>query len=1066
MSSTNNQYSSSKFSPSKAHTPCPICEDTKGKCRIAVNDDSFVLCMTHPLDVGLSGWRYLGETKGSYYAGKYVRLRAESSSEQAARRLDNLQRRLAHQKAQRESHKKLPSASQRHNLYQGYLTSLGLDNLDETDLLTRGLSKAEITQLSAKSTQSGYILPIRNPERQILGFQIRLREETSGRYRWHKPLGIPAHQDNGELPLAFYGQLLVAADRVVLVEGTGVKPYLASKLRNCPAIGASGGQFLSSQQTLQSYLEMIGSNPEFSRIEYAIDAGDIANPAVMRRHEKNLDLIKELGYRIDVLWWGQVAKTDADIDEIPNTTNIQLLNVDQFFQIANYQPQPKFSPFTWLRSQIFPQPKSQGFAQRSVPKQKSLTPNPSFKYAEGQRIDAWRSVLKDQKHVLDASFTGTGKSYDAGRLRPESLDGIDQVIYISTDSRNVTTTTLQDWTLLPARHNGLTIKSGKLRRTQQGDSLHTQANCSRTGAISALRDKAIADTKVICETCPLLNACRGSSGDGFGFRHQRAIAFRSNILRSHPMSLPNPDEYDYSKTLLIWEEVSQSLNTLRQIDVDEADVDKAISVLLRSDLEQKQQVIEILLKLHGLLHDKSYHGLSFDQIKAAIPELVDTNLLADLLKPDLSILDTVDGIAESEFELAKGKDKQELARLHRLLKRETTLSSLEIERKINSEVLKQWLVEFLDILSSKITHGDLHIQYGKLTISLADYRLRDIAHQAASNLYLDATMDITDLQLRLNASVQIIQQVGTLAMPKILQVHNLGRLGIQRSEGQIAKVETIIKHLTALDPSTKVIDFKRFAKLEQGIWFRDSRGSNDFKDARTFIIVGTPCANIAMLRAEFVALTGLHPQAKDEAFAAFVHRHILATIQQCLGRKAGDRYNQGDRIYFLSDFDLGDIPCTPMKAGEITPEAMSKLELLQNQVVEVINSATDAGFDLVNASERQLSDFLGIKRGSLLHHFEWINPLLKDLYNKMIHGFPEIMPTLNDPQDLQQLEFWVGASEHFLREPISINQTLSGIFEFFDGYIPRHLHSYIITKLSSFALDRLLLALSLVAVRE
>ena len=43
----------------------------------------------------------------------------------------------------------------------------------------------------------------------------------------------------------------------------------------------------------------------------------------------------------------------------------------------------------------------------------------------------------------------------------------------------------------------------------------------------------------------------------------------------------------------------------------------------------------------------------------------------------------------------------------------------------------------------------------------------------------------------------------------------------------------------------------------------------------------------------------------------------------------GDRFNQGDVIYFLSDFDLGDIPHTLIKSGDITTDAMTNLELLQ-----------------------------------------------------------------------------------------------------------------------------------------
>ncbi|MBD2179343.1 hypothetical protein H6F42_20675 [Pseudanabaena sp. FACHB-1998] len=1067
MTSLNSQYSSRKFSPTKSHNPCPICDDITGKCRISPDNQDFVLCMTHPSDADLPDWKYLGETNGSYFAGKYVRKLPESESDRLERRDRNLKLRMAQQKAKRDGLAKLPDASQRDRLYQNYLQKLNLDSLDRADLVSRGLSDAEIKRLGAKSTNSGYILPIRNPLGQILGFQIRLRGASSGRYRWHKPFGISAQQQNGELPLAFHGDIQVDCQRVVLVEGTGVKPYLAAKLRGCVAIGASGGQFVASKETLQTYFDAIGAKPELTRLEYAIDAGDIANPSVMRRHEKNLDFLSELDFAVDVLWWGQVAKTDDDIDELSSDAAIQLLTVEQFFQIASYQPKPKFSPFQWLKDKLFPKKAANGFANKSQARRSPQSTLPKFVYEAGARIETWRDLLLTNKHILDASATGTGKSYDAGRLRPEFFDDVERIIYISNDSRNVTTSTLQDWEILPARHHGLTNKSGKLRRAKSGEALHAQANCSRTGAISALRDKGVTDTKVICETCPLLNACRGSSGDGFGFRHQRAIAFNSKILRSHPASLPSPTEFDYSKTLLVWEEVSESLTTMRQVSVGREDVDFAIAVISRSSLEYKQQIIDVLNKLHGLLGDKSYHGLDFHGIKLAIPEIIDTTLLADLLKPDLSILNTVDGVADAEFNNVKGRDKRELARLNALLKQSTTLNSYEIEKKIDREVLKQWLVEFLDILSGVISHGDLHIQYEKFTVSLSDSRLRDIAHRSAANLYLDATMDVTDLQMRLDAPVHRIKQSGDLVMPQIFQVHNLGRLGLQRSDGQSAKVEAIIAHLTSLDPTTRVIDFKKFANSDtHGFWFRDSRGSNDFIDAKTFVIVGTPCANIAMLRADYVAMTGLHPIDKDPAFAAFVDRHILATVQQCFGRKAGDRFNQGDVIYFLSDFDLGDIPHTLIKSGDITPKAMSNLELLQLRVAQVINSVTDGGFDLLSASQRQLCQYFDISRGALLHHFDWINPLLDNLYNNLIQCFNENLVLLTDSQDLEIVVLWAGITEVFLAEEIPINETLAGIFEFFAEHIPNYLHSYVLARLSDNARHKLFSSLAVLAVNE
>ena len=358
-----------------------------------------------------------------------------------------------------------------------------------------------------------------------------------------------------------------------------------------------------------------------------------------------------------------------------------------------------------------------------------------------------------------------------------------------------------------------------------------------------------------------------------------------------------------------------------------------------------------------------------------------------------------------------------------------------------------------------------HIQYEKLTVSLADSRLRDIAHKSSANLYLDATMDVTDLQMRLDTPVHTIKQSSELVMPPIFQVNNLGRLGMQRRDGQTAKVEAIIAHLTNLDPTTRVIDFKKFANSDaHGFWFRDSRGSNDFKSAKTFVIVGTPCANIAMLRADYVAMTGLHPVDKDAAFAAFVDRHILATVMQCFGRKSGDRFNDGDQIYFLSDFDLGDIPHTPIKSGDITAEAMSNLELLQLKVAQVINAVADGGFDLLNASQRQLSDYFGIPRGVLLYHFDWIKPLLDSLYNQLIHSFNENLVLLPDPNDLAIVDLWAGVTELFLAEEIPIKEALAGIFEFFNQHIPRYLHTYVLIRLSAQARYKLFSNLAVFAI--
>jgi hypothetical protein len=160
------------------------------------------------------------------------------------------------------------------------------------------------------------------------------------------------------------------------------------------------------------------------------------------------------------------------------------------------------------------------------------------------------------------------------------------------------------------------------------------------------------------------------------------------------------------------------------------------------------------------------------------------------------------------------------------------------------------------------------------------------------------------------------------------------------------------------------------------------------------------------------------------------------------------------------------MPHTLIKSGDITAEAMSNLELLQLKVNQIINSVTDGGFDLLNASERQLCQYFGIKRGILRYHFDWIKLLLDSLYNQLIHSFNESLVSLTDSQDLEIVDLWVGATELFLTEEIPIKETLAGIFEFFTEHIPLYLHSHVLARLSTYSRHKLFSTLVVLAINE
>ena len=857
------------------------------------------------------------------------------------------------------------------------------------DLLRRGLTQDELNFAISNrwlfGLQGGYGIATYDPITRLLCGAQRANDDRTKKYTWGVFTGKNQLRETGENPLFVWQSPDFDSSKpyqIKLCEGA-LKSLIRAffEWRTNPqiiVIGGAGGIFGSKalERVLSTY-------PDATSYTHLPDC-DSQNLTKRNLHSGygNLEAaIPSLKFA-DWQHW-QVTKEGGgkDCDETYGT--------DAFNGYELRSPQDWLSFFEDKQN---PSPKRsrQGFGK--LPKIEANT------YEQGDRIDAWTEVFRRSKNILDASFTGSGKSHTVGELRPEMFKefGITKIIYVTNDPRNVSTNTLKDWTLVPSRHNGITDKQGQLRRaTSKNDELITPANCSRTEAINALRSKGITNDKTVCDTCPMLNACRHASGDGYGFKHQRAIALKADRLISHPLALPHPDEFDYSGTFVIDEETSESFNVQRQVKVIVKDIDKTIVTLaeanLISDFMPMLQSIKNLLCDHSKKHGK--YGFDYHDIKSVMPEsLPSKESLGDILKPDLSILDTIDSIDDSEFEKVKGKDKGILTKVNNLLKRFTRLNSDEFVRTIEGEVISQWLPEFMDIINGGT--GYLNIQYGVLTITIADYQLRAIANKSAKNLFLDATLHPTDLEMMLGAPVDVVKQSGNMPMPKIIQVSDLGRMGIQRGKEQTRRKDAIVSHIKTNNPNkiVKTIDFK--GNEADGAWWRDSRGSNNFADADILIIGGTPCRNIAALKAKYSVLTGLHPDKDDQDFDAWVDRKILEDIQQCFGRKSGNRLKNGDEIYFVSDFDLGDIPHIKIKASDITPDAMSKTEQTEKWICDRLTDLKTQGVDLLSKSGREISELIGILHGKY-ERFKnsvksWIGVLYSNLNSNPIQDLNEI----------------------------------------------------------------------------
>ncbi|MBW4465076.1 MAG: hypothetical protein KME07_06505 [Pegethrix bostrychoides GSE-TBD4-15B] len=190
------------------------------------------------------------------------------------------------------------------------------------------------------------------------------------------------------------------------------------------------------------------------------------------------------------------------------------------------------------------------------------------------------AVSKGWSHVLDASGTGSGKSYRAGFLTPEKI-GVDQLYYFTKESRNPSTPTIEaNFTELPTRHNGQVPAVGKktplgksvMRVVSESTAESGGGNCNLAPFFNSVQSKGYGweNNNPLCQLCEWSEFCGKEQGIGFGFKHQRGVALRQPRIRLHPQSAPHDLD---QKDAAIWEEIGD-LSTTKTIAATPAQVNE------------------------------------------------------------------------------------------------------------------------------------------------------------------------------------------------------------------------------------------------------------------------------------------------------------------------------------------------------------------------------------------------------------------------------------------------------------------------------------------------------------
>lgn len=360
--------------------PCPVCEDSRGKCRQSKEDQGYWQCMTYAdsrKGEVINGLKCLGHTRDGFWGQFRLDNTADWTEQQRLEwQRENQRRRQEKAREDDERRRRSLSVEQRHEQYTRLLAELTLHPDDRADLVRRGFTDEQIELSGFKSISpwqklkgtyddhlpgvssdklvfayEGTVCPVRNHNGLIVSCQVRrryLQEDDSNRYRWlsskKQTLHLFPGESDGELPIASFHPQGKPDPIIAIVEGTGAKPFLASQRLNMIAIGAAGGQFASSPNLFKAALEK-GAEAIGQKVAAIFpDAGDIQNPSVMRRWKRIISFLELEGWEVNIGWWEQKNKDCPDIDELDPAlfeSEIGYIEPQEFLELAGEKVKKK-----------------------------------------------------------------------------------------------------------------------------------------------------------------------------------------------------------------------------------------------------------------------------------------------------------------------------------------------------------------------------------------------------------------------------------------------------------------------------------------------------------------------------------------------------------------------------------------------------------------------------------------------------------------------------------------------------------------------------------------------------
>ena len=611
---------------------------------------------------------------------------------------------------------------------------------------------------------------------------------------------------------------------------------------------------------------------------------------------------------------------------------------------AQYQPVQLYLPkkLIWSGKSPLPTPKEYaGFHLKIIFPKGKRTQLRTKLFAQGWSL------------IQDVSFTGSGKTHDAGLASNDQ----GKLFYFDIHHNNPSVSTIsENFDNLFPRHDGMFSDSdGKLkvaRTPEQKEQAVIKANCWQADTFFSLKAKGYSlenSPDHPCHFCPYKGVCGQESKPGlYGYKFERSQTLKQLKINAHLDSSPDPNStenpYNYSQDTALIEEASTQIRGTKTIAGNLLDFYKTFN-LIESNLPEHYQTLwslkQTLLQLFDGIRKEvidfladgdakvknniKQYGLNHEQLIKLLPTIPDNlegiieaieSLLLSQVGSSFVEPDSVTGLG------GKWRAAGETARAY--FRREARQETLENIKNLPTT----FLVHFLKVWSG-LANGSLRFTNGKLQVTIKDSRHADVINKLASATFLDATaqkeVEAAKLGIDPTSIVEIEEERPPIDNLTIFNINLPGMKSGNYSASCKQKQQKLLQ--TILSAQGYEIDFPEEISSEQleslgvtalkvlaskkdqhlpkdGYWHHHSRATNEFKGVEILVVFGTPNPNVGAVQDEYRALFG-----SLEGFEAYYQHLVRSEIIQLVGRQRPHLYpEQQFYIYMVgTDQDLSNL---------------------------------------------------------------------------------------------------------------------------------------------------------------